>query len=352
MSQVSPDPAARRAGLSRRRFLEGSAALLGTLALPATMSPLACPAAAATALDRLAAPPNGFPEWNNNIGIFEIGTEPPHATLMPYADLEQALAADRTRSPYRLDLDGDWKFQHADRPDDRDPDFHRDDVDDSAWADHPGPVELAAARLRLPDLRQHHLPLVGRQRAERERPAAVRADAVQPGRPVPPDLHGPGRLAGTADVPALRGRQVRRSTCGSTASWSATARTRTRPAEFDITEHLRPGTNRIAVEVYRFPDGDWMEDQDMIRLTGIFRSVYLYSTPAVHLRDFRLDTPLRRRLHQRRPRGHRPRARLRRRRQAAPTRWRPSSTTRTGGRSGHVPCGSRERSARRRPGRT
>jgi beta-galactosidase len=64
------------------------------------------------------------------------------------------------------------------------------------------------------------------------------------------------------------------------------------PAEYDITQHLKPGTNQIAVEVYRYSDGDWLEDQDMIRLSGIFRSVYLYSTPAVHLRDFRLDTPL------------------------------------------------------------
>lgn len=65
------------------------------------------------------------------------------------------------------------------------------------------------------------------------------------------------------------------------------------PSEFDITGYLRPGTNRIAVEVYRFSDGDWLEDQDMIRLSGIFRSVYLFSTPTAHLRDFRLDTPLR-----------------------------------------------------------
>ncbi|MDH6620398.1 beta-galactosidase [Streptomyces sp. SAI-135] len=64
------------------------------------------------------------------------------------------------------------------------------------------------------------------------------------------------------------------------------------PAEYDITAHLKPGTNQIAVEVYRYSDGDWLEDQDMIRLSGIFRSVYLFSTPAVHLRDFKLDTPL------------------------------------------------------------
>ena len=66
------------------------------------------------------------------------------------------------------------------------------------------------------------------------------------------------------------------------------------------------------MEVYRYSDGDWLEDQDMIRLSGIFRSVYLYSTPAVHLRDFRLDTPLRRRLQDGRTVRHRERARLRR----------------------------------------
>lgn len=65
------------------------------------------------------------------------------------------------------------------------------------------------------------------------------------------------------------------------------------PSEFDLTDHLQPGTNLIALEVYRFSDGDWLEDQDMIRLSCIFRSVHLFSTPNVHLRDFRLETPLR-----------------------------------------------------------
>src|SRR3569833_4280957 len=109
---MSHESSERRRALSRRTFLGGGAALLSTLALPATPSSLACPAAAATR--GLAAPPNGFPEWNNNIGIFDIGSEPPHATLTPYADLGQALAGARARSPFRQSLDGDWKFQHAD----------------------------------------------------------------------------------------------------------------------------------------------------------------------------------------------------------------------------------------------
>ncbi|MZD08743.1 DUF4981 domain-containing protein, partial [Streptomyces sp. SID5785] len=64
------------------------------------------------------------------------------------------------------------------------------------------------------------------------------------------------------------------------------------PAEYDITPYLKDGTNHVAVEVYRYSDGDWLQDQDMIRLSGIFRSVYLFSTPTVHLRDFKIETPL------------------------------------------------------------
>lgn len=113
---------------------------MGGLAVPATsaLSSLGCaPAAAATGW---ALPPNGFPEWNDNIRIFDVNSEPPHTTLMPYGDLGNALACDRTRSPFRLDLDGRWRFRHANRPDERDPDFYREDVDDHAWDTIPVPA--------------------------------------------------------------------------------------------------------------------------------------------------------------------------------------------------------------------
>ncbi|GLY42723.1 beta-galactosidase [Amycolatopsis sp. NBRC 101858] len=286
MSQVSPDPAARRAGFSRRRFLEGSAALLGTLALPAMMP---CPAAAASTLD---APPNGFPEWNNNIGIFEIGTEPPHATLMPHADLGDALAGDRTRSPFRFDLDGDWKFQHADRPDARDPDFHREDVDDRSWATMPVPSNWQLHGYDFPIYVNITYPWWGANgQNENAQPpfAPTRFNPVGQYRRsfrVPPGWAGRRTFLHFEGVKSAFYLWIN----GTLIGYREDSYT---PSEFDITEHLRPGTNRIAVEVYRFPDGDWMEDQDMIRLAGIFRSVYLFSTPAVHLRDFRLDTRLR-----------------------------------------------------------
>ncbi len=58
------------------------------------------------------------------------------------------------------------------------------------------------------------------------------------------------------------------------------------PAEWDITDYLVEGINVLAAEVYRWSDGSYLEDQDMWRFSGIYRDVYLFSTPQVHLRDF------------------------------------------------------------------
>ena len=64
------------------------------------------------------------------------------------------------------------------------------------------------------------------------------------------------------------------------------------PAEFDVTSYLRPGSNRLAVEVYRWSDGSYLEDQDMWRLSGIFRPVRLIVRPKVHIADYNVDAEL------------------------------------------------------------
>ena len=64
------------------------------------------------------------------------------------------------------------------------------------------------------------------------------------------------------------------------------------PSEFDITEALHDGENEIAVQVYKWSDGTYLEDQDMWRLSGIFRDVFLYSTPSVRARDIEVKTGL------------------------------------------------------------
>lgn len=64
------------------------------------------------------------------------------------------------------------------------------------------------------------------------------------------------------------------------------------PAEFDISAFVRPGSNRLAVEVYRWSDGSYLEDQDMWRLSGIFRPVSLLVRPQVHVSDFKVESVL------------------------------------------------------------
>ncbi len=276
-------PHADRPLVSRRRLLEGGAAVLGALALSA--SP-----ALAQAAGRPAAA-DGSPEWNGHIDVFRLGSEPAHTTLMPYQDVRQALAADRTRSPYRLSLDGTWKFAHAERPDDRDVDFHRTDLDDADWDTIPVPSAWQLHGYDRPIYINITYPWWG--------PNGLGEEA-QP--PAAPTRYNPvGQYRRTFTVP--RDWDGRRTFLhfegvksahyvwinGELVGYHEDSYD---PAEYDITRHLKPGTNQIAVEVYRYSDGDWLEDQDMIRLSGIFRSVYLYSTPAVHLRDFKLDTPL------------------------------------------------------------
>ncbi|GGS94906.1 glycoside hydrolase family 2 TIM barrel-domain containing protein [Streptomyces griseoviridis] len=267
--------------VSRRRLLEGGAAVLGALALSSPAARAAAPRAAG---------PDAAPEWND-FGVFRVGTEPPHTTLMPYRDVRQALAADRTDSPYRLSLDGTWKFAYADRPEDRDADFHRTDLDDGDWGTIPVPSVWQLHGHDRPIYLNITYPYWGPNgRGEEPRPPAA------------PTRHNPvGQYRRTFTVP--RDWSGRRTFLhfegvksahyvwinGELAGYDEDSYT---PSEYDITDHLKPGTNQIAVEVYRYADGDWLEDQDMIRLSGIFRSVHLYSTPAVHLRDFRLDTPL------------------------------------------------------------
>ncbi|MEV5610915.1 glycoside hydrolase family 2 TIM barrel-domain containing protein [Streptomyces sp. NPDC052225] len=284
MPMSSPRPHAMP--LSRRRLLQAGGAAVGALALPIAGS-------AAPALAAGGGVSADGDEWNGRIDVFRLGTEPPHTTLMPYESVQRALAADRTRSAYRQSLDGDWKFAYVDRPSERDEDFYRTDLDDAAWETIPVPSVW--------QLHGHDRPIYTNITYPWWGPNGLGEDA-QP--PASPTRYNPvGQYRRTFTVP--KGWAKRRVFLhfegvksahyvwvnGTLVGYHEDSFT---PAEYDITDHLDPhgGPNHLAVEVYRFSDGDWMEDQDMIRLSGIFRSVHLYATPSVHLRDFKLDTPL------------------------------------------------------------
>ncbi|HUQ59569.1 glycoside hydrolase family 2 TIM barrel-domain containing protein [Lentzea sp.] len=287
-----------RPGVRRRTVLGGGLAALAATGLPgpaaasaATPAPAAAPANGALAA-AWPDPPNGFPEWNNNIGIFAVNAQPAHATFMPYADLQQALAGDRTTSPFRLDLTGTWRFKHVTRPADRDQNFWRADYDDSGWATLPVPSNWQLHGYDAPIYLNVTYPWWG---------ANGQNENAQP--PFAPQRVNPvGQYRRTFTLPSTwQGRRVHLHFEGVKAGfylWVNGTKVGYRegsytPAEFDVTDHVRAGSNLVAVEVFKYPDGDWLEDQDMIRLSGIFRPVWLYSLPPVHLRDFTITTPLR-----------------------------------------------------------
>ncbi len=235
-------------------------------------------------------------EWNDP-EVFGRNKEAAHATLLPYADVESALAAhaglviDREASPYRLSLDGVWRFHWAPAPAAAPSGFEADDYDVSGWDEIavPGNWQMAGDGI------QHGV-------AKYDVPIYTNVTYPFPidNLPyVPEDDNPTGSYRRTFRVPeAWAGRRL--FICfegvdsafhlwvnGRDVGFSQESRL---PAEFDITDFVRPGENTLAVRVYRWSDGSYLEDQDFWRMSGIYRSVYLWSAPPVHLRDFFVQT--------------------------------------------------------------
>jgi beta-galactosidase len=220
-----------------------------------------------------------------------INKEPFHATLMPYATLEQALAADRHASPYCRLLNGTWKFHWVKRPELRPVDFYRSDFDVSGWDDIAVPSNWQVLGYGTPYYRNNGYIF------KKDFPHVM---SDPPESWTAYDERNPvGSYRREFDVPAdWNGRRVFLTFDGVDSAfflwinghkvgYSINSRN---AAEFDITKYVTPGKNFVAVEVYRFSAGSFLEDQDMWRLSGIFRNVTLWSAPAVHIRDFFVKT--------------------------------------------------------------
>jgi len=225
------------------------------------------------------------PEWND-VSVIQVGTEKPHATMMVYPSVELARGGQRAASPWFQLLNGTWKFNGTLRPADRPIDFYRTDFDDSAWRTIPVPSSWQMHGFDIP----YYTNIIYPWPQDPAKPPVV-----------PQDWNPVGSYRRAFTIPPnWRGRQVLLHFDGVDSAfyvwvngvklgYSEDSRT---PAEFNITPHLKPGLNLLAVEVYRFGDGAFLEDQDMWRMSGIFRDVYLWSTPAQHVRDFELRPDL------------------------------------------------------------
>ncbi len=234
------------------------------------------------------------PDWENP-EMFNQNKEAPHATLMPFKDEQAALSKQRKGSVYYKNLNGTWKFKLVHKPADKPVDFFKSSFDVSGWDNIPVPSNWEVQGYDVPIYVNHQYEF-----ADYKAPVSKEMEFVDkiypkyPGK-VPHDYNPVGSYRRDFTVPASwDGRRVFiqfgavKSAMyiwinGQKVGYSEGSKT---PAEWDITDYIQKGDNTLAVQVYRWSDGSYLECQDFWRISGIERDVFLYSAPQVRVRDF------------------------------------------------------------------
>ena len=232
-----------------------------------------------------------MPEWENP-GVFRVGTEPAAATMMVFDSSRAARkAVSREDSPFFLSLDGEWKFHWAPRPEQRPADFYRPEFKADGWS-----------AMRVPDCveaRGHGTPLYKNSGYYFKVDPPFVTGEPDPRYTTFKERNAVSSYRREFTVPEKwKGRRVFLRFDGFSSAlyvWLngvrlGYAEDGRQGAAFDVTEHLAEGKNLLAAEVYRLCDGSYMEDQDFWRLSGLYRPVYLWSTPQTSLRDYFVRT--------------------------------------------------------------
>lgn len=221
-------------------------------------------------------------DWDN-VKVLQINREKPHTTMMVYGNDQTALTFDKEQSDYYKNLNGQWKFNWSKNPASRPTDFYKTSFNDTEWGTIPVPSNWEVEGHGVPIYTNIEYPF------DKENVEA------------PKEWNPVGSYRRMFTLPTnWDGRQVYINfdgvqsafyiwVNGKKVGYSQGSRT---PGEFNITKYLKAGKNQLAVEVYRWSDGSYLEDQDFWRLSGIFRDVYLWSTPNTHIRDFNVTATL------------------------------------------------------------
>lgn len=221
-----------------------------------------------------------------NAGITQINKLPPRGNHWSHPDSASAQASSYAQGPRVHSLNGTWKFHWCANPKDRPVDFHEEDFDVSDWGTIPVPSTW--------EREGHGTPLY----VNYDYPFKVDPPRVM-GEPEPTfttfkERNPVGSYVRAFEVPEgwkgmrtiLHFGGVRSAMFvwvnGVRVGYSQGSRL---PAEFDITDTLVPGTNHLAVQVFKFSDASYLEDQDFWRLSGIFRDVLLCAVPEDGLWD-------------------------------------------------------------------
>ncbi|NDV60109.1 glycoside hydrolase family 2 TIM barrel-domain containing protein [Bacteroides sp. 519] len=237
----------------------------------------------------------GKTEWENET-IFAVNKEEGHATYTVYPTVA-ALKADKhfnepwqqPNSAYYQSLNGNWKFNWVKQPSERPVDFYKETYNVSGWKEIPVPSNWEMLGYGTPIYtnitypHKNNPPLIQSQKGYTNEKEPNPVGSYRRTFNIPADwdgkeifLHFNGVYSGI--YVWINGKKV---------GYSEGANN---DAEFNITNYVRKGENIVAAEVYRWTDASYIEDQDMFRLSGIHRDVYVYAAPKLHVRDFFLKS--------------------------------------------------------------
>ena len=217
-------------------------------------------------------------------GTFKINVLPAHSDHCTYAS-EQEMREEKTS--LRKSLNGLWKFAYAKNPSLAPRGFEKLSVDCRSWDEIRVPAHMQMEGYDIPAYVNVQYPWDAREE-------------LQPGK-VPERFNPVGCYVKYFTVPeSMKGCPLYISfqgvesgyavwLNGSFVGYSEDTFT---PSDFDLTAYVREGENKLAVKVYKWTSSSWLEDQDFYRFSGIFRDVYLYTKPAVHLEDLKIRTLL------------------------------------------------------------
>lgn len=233
---------------------------------------------------------------------FEENKEVGHASYTPYFS-EQDMLADKdfyrtpwvyTQSKATMLLNGDWHFNFVPEPARRPVDFYKEAYDVSSWPTIPVPSNWEMQGYDRPIYANVEYPHSNTPPYIDARPGFNDGGKNYGINPV-------GSYVRFFDLP--QGWEKQRTFIQFGGIYSAAlvylngkyvgyTQGANNTAEFDVTKYLQPGENRLAVQVFRWSDGSYLECQDMFRMSGIFRDVYLYNTPTVSVRDHYITSRL------------------------------------------------------------
>lgn len=216
-------------------------------------------------------------EWLANPKIFAVNRVEAHSSHSFYRSREEEALK---KSSLVKSLNGIWKFHYAKNTFLVVPGFEKVETDCSHWEEISVPGSIQLQGYSAPHYTNVMYPWDGHE-------------AIKPGE-IPEKLNPVASYVKYVTVDeAWKNQPVFISFQGvesamalwCNGSFVGYAEDSFTPSDFELTPYLQEGENKIAVQVFRFSSGAWLEDQDFFRLSGIFREVYLYTTPSVHCRD-------------------------------------------------------------------